>query len=300
MMKPFAEYSKINNQNINQVYENIKNSYSELIDEIIDEDGKHGFSPFILTYIYILPIIYEIFPSDFSKICSEVGIDKTFLNSPAVSINNILETSPFIKPEFRKLQLNLVEKLDHDFVHGKFNINNSNFKSSVLEIYPNKNSFDGGHAIFILKDENKDHLYYVFDDDTTIDLFKNYVNNRNNFIYKICIREIDEDSIQDLQSLWGSKILTRRVNNRWEFINNNHPGEDMKNISNSFISVHESNENLSGGFEETLDEPIEDKPLEKNIFSFIILFIILVVLIIIVILIITFKKPKLNNFQFIS
>lgn len=305
MMKPFAEYSKINNQNINQVYENIKNSYSELIDEIIDEDGKHGFSPFILTYIYILPIIYEIFPSDFSKICSEVGIDKTFLNSPAVSINNILESSPFIKPEFRKLQFDLVEKLDHDFVHGKFNINNSNFKSSVLEIYPNKNSFDGGHAIFILKDENKDHLYYVFDDDTTIDLFKNYVNNRNNFIYKICIREIDEDSIQDLQSLWGSKILTRIVNNRWEFINNNHPGEDMKTISNSFISVHESNEKLSGGFEETSDEsiseePIEDKPLEKNIFSFIILFIILVVLIIIVILIITFKKPKLNNFQFIS
>ena len=78
----------------------------------------------------------------------------------------------------------------------------------------------------------------------------------------------------------------------------------MKNISNSFISVHESNENLSGGFEETSEEtsyePIEDKPLEKNIFSFIILFIILVVLIIIVILIITFKKPKLNNFQFIS
>ena len=70
----------------------------------------------------------------------------------------------------------------------------------------------------------------------------------------------------------------------------------MKNISNSFISVHESNENLSGGFEES----IEDKPLEKNIFSFIILFIILVVLIIIVILIITFKKPKLDNFQFIS
>ena len=28
MMKPFAEYSKINKQNINQVYENIKNSYS--------------------------------------------------------------------------------------------------------------------------------------------------------------------------------------------------------------------------------------------------------------------------------
>lgn len=305
MMKPFIEYSKINLSNINDTYKNIKSSYSELINEIIDEGGKNGFSPFLLTYIYILPIIYHLFPSKFADICSEIGIDETFFNSPIISVNNILESSPFIKPEYRNFQLKLVENLSNDYLNKKFRFTLNGFKSAILEIYPNKNSFDGGHAIFILKDEFKENLYYIFDDDTTIDLFKNYVKNRKNFIYKICIREIDENTIQELQSLWGSNILTRRVNNRWEFINKDHKGEDMEKISCRFISIHENknkndvivDENISGG------DLSREKSLNLNQFKFpfiISLIINLIIVIIVIVIICINKKEKyiyINNFN---
>ena len=230
MLEPFKVYANATVENHMEIYKQMKESYQKLISTIISEHGKNGYSPFILMYFYILPIVYRCFKNQFKQICQEASIDPIFLLNPDVSIEAQIETCPLIKNEYIEEQ----KKMTREMNEAKIDFEKGPFRGGILEVYPNKHSFDGGHALFILKDKE---TYYIFDDDTTIDMFKNYVNKRNGYIAKVCIRGIDEKSAEELQQLWGERILINKVNNRCEFIDN---GEDdkMDKLVCSFVRIH--------------------------------------------------------------
>ena len=241
MLEPLMIYALITEDNRRDVYIRMKSSYQHLINAVISEHGKRGYSPFIVLYFYILPIIYQCFPDSFKQICVEASIDPIFLKSPDLTVESQIKTTPLIKDQFIDEQTQMTLNMNAaniDFERGPF-------RGGILEVYPNSHSYDGGHALFIL---NANRTYYVFDDDTTISLFRDYVNGRDKHINRICIRGIDNDVANDLQSLWNKQILTKRVNNRFELINNG-SDETITHVVQPFISIHDQHESMemSGG-----------------------------------------------------
>lgn len=230
MLEPFKIYSDVNVSNRMEIHKRMRESYSKLINTVISEHGKNGYSPFILLYFYILPIVYRCFPDQFKQICIEASIDPIFLKSPDVGTEYQISTSPLIKNEFIDEQKQMTKEL----TNAHITFEKGPFKGCILEVYPDKHSFDGGHALFLLK--NKD-IYYVFDDDTTLDLFKDYVNNRNDNVNRICIRGIDDATSDEIQQLWGGDILKHRVNNRYEYVNDRN-NKRMVDVIKSFITIH--------------------------------------------------------------
>ena len=59
MLLPFKTYSTINKDNYKDIYKQIKQDYETMINSVISEYGKNGYSPFIVLYFYVLPIIYH-------------------------------------------------------------------------------------------------------------------------------------------------------------------------------------------------------------------------------------------------
>lgn len=240
LLQPFQVYAKVNVNNINESYFKMKKSYEEL-STILHPRTLNGYSSHLLEYFYILPVINKLFPNEMSNICSEINADPIHFNTPMVKIQNINQSCPFLIEKYFGLFVSLCEEMCQRYLNNGFKISPTKFNGGIIEVFPNYNSVDGGHAIFILKDGMK---YYIFDDDTTIDLFERYVNNRDNNIHKIAIYTNDPITISEIQSLWKEDILTRRVNNRYEIINTSQTiSPEISTISKSFINLHQ-NENL--------------------------------------------------------
>ena len=252
MLMPFKTYAKITKENYHDIYKQMKIDYETMIKNVISENGKNGYSPFILLYFYILPIIYHCFPSQFKQICIEASIDPVFLRNPDVSVENQLENYPLIRSDYIKLQEEMTRKMNSDHI----DFTKSEFRGGILEVYPNAHSYDGGHALFILKNQGS---YYIFDDDTTIDYFQ--VAN-------------------DLQSLWGGNIMTKRVNNRYEIICKDSE-QPIKQICKSILKIkyiepEPLNVTMTGG-----------NPDDKPIFIILIISFIVIVIVIVIVSIIT-------------
>lgn len=294
MLQPFYVYSKINESNIDETYLNISKAYDEMF-RIIHENCRNGYSSHIVEYFYILPILNELFPRDVEKIMNEINVDPIHLNIPELKIRYVIKNSPFVVEKYQDLFIDLTRKLVSRFINGEFRITNHELVGAIVEIFPNINSVDGGHAVFILKNIDK---YFIFDDDTTLDMFENYVKNRNNNIHKIYIYSNDTNSIHEIQKLWGRDILTRRVNNRYEFINNSqNKSEEINEISKSFISIHQnSNFNTIQMNKDSVNEiekpssPIEITGGESTPKSFKIPFIIFLVSTIILVIILVIES----------
>lgn len=273
MLMPFKTYAKITKENYHDIYKQMKIDYEKMIKSVIGENGKNGYSPFILLYFYILPIVYHCFPSQFKQICIETSIDPVFLRNPDVSVENQLENYSLIKSDYIKLQEEMTRKMNSDHIE----FIKSEFRGGILEVYPNSHSYDGGHALFILKNKGS---YYILDDDTTIDYFNQYVNNRKGFIHKICIRGIDDQVANDLQSLWGGNIMTKCVNNRYEIICKD-SDQPIKQICKSILKIkyiepEPLNIIMTGG-------NTDDKP----IFIILIISFVVIVIVIVIVSIIT-------------
>ena len=140
------------------------------------------------------------------------------------------------------------EAMIERYMNNRLHLQQLPLVGAILEIYPSKNTVSGGHALFLLKNER---TYYVFDDNTTIDLLERYINNRNNNITKLCIYTNDKAAIQEIQQLWGKNAMTARVNNRWEIT------EDVEDVVvplYRFLHVgNMSNDNRISGGDATSD-----------------------------------------------
>lgn len=233
---PMITYSKINEGNYGGIYEQLKNDYETLANEIVDNFAQEGYYPEALLCQYMLPVIYYLFPTKFEKICRELHLKKLRFTTMDYKIKELIYSNPFLKQEFMneiyKLNQNLVQHLDeinleHDYP----------FKCGYLEVFPHVYDAKDGHAIFILKkDIQANPSYYIFDDSNFISNFAEYVKDRSFSIHKISIRNIDEKSMKELAKLWGNEILTKRVNDRYELINEYDKREkDVKTIEKNII-----------------------------------------------------------------
>lgn len=267
LLMPNIIYAQTNESNYKEKYTEIKAAYDVMYSQVMAEYAKHGYSSFYLLYFYYLPLLYRRFPEHFVKICEELTIDDTFFKTPFVTYADVLENRPFLKKEYTSLFKTLNEELQSMDLH----IERKPLKGAILEIYPNADSAEGGHAIFLLRtkkisyeytDEKQtddayiyesvsssmstpQNVYYIFDDATTIDLFQRYLENRNGFVAKICIHTTDADAIKELQSLWGKNVLSKRVNNRYELLADTPAKkDDAALIASSFVQVSKNNEKM--------------------------------------------------------
>lgn len=273
MLKPSILYAQTTEENYKSKFDEIKVAYKEMYDSVMAEYAKNGYSSFYLLYYYYLPILYELYPNQFKSICEELSVDSIHLNKPMLDIEKrVLEQAPFLKPEYFDTIYELNDKLQH----ADIQLERHRAPGVILEVYPNKNSVDGGHALFVLRAKNSaviaeqekqtDDSYtfvasnsytsaetlYVFDDATTIDLFKRYVENRNGFIAKICIHTYDEAIVAQIQKLWGTDALTKRVNNRFELLVNENKEREaakLKDISKAIVAKSDvlSDSKMLGG-----------------------------------------------------
>lgn len=291
MLEPFAIYANISSTNYMDTYRLMKISYDKLISEIIDDYAKNGYCPFILEYYYILPILYKMFPIEFKQILEEITVQTIHFNVSKQFINNIYENSPFMKRKYNSMMLNLACDMCSRF--RNFTITDKTFKAGILEVYPDRNHIDGGHALFLLKKKN---TFYIFDDDLTIDMFEKYVNDRINNIYKICIRTDDENAVNELECLWKGNILTKRINNRYEFVNrqDNQQSKEIAQIATSFIELRKPkseilpNENMNFEIENDEEQlvggneiPMKTKSYKGGFIAFLIISIVLLIILII-------------------
>ena len=261
MLKPSILYAQVDENNYKEKFEEIKVAYKQMYTNVIDEYAKNGYSSFYLLYYYYLPILYELFPHRFKSICEEMSIDSIHFNKPMYAIESVLRQAPFLKSKY----FDLICKLNEKLKHANINLKHYRAPGVILEVYPNKNSVDGGHALFALRAKNTtmtaenekktDNSYfysssssytsneslYIFDDATTIDLFKRYTENRHGFIAKISIHTYDETIVNDIQKLWGTNALTKRVNNRFELLAGDNETA-MKEISETLVKTIDENE----------------------------------------------------------
>ena len=249
MLEPFVIYADVNTNNYMDKYVQLKQSYNNLISTTVADFAKNGYSPFFVVYFYIFPILNHLFPNEVVKqIAEEISAQSIHFNTTRSFYTNIIVNNPFVKKEYEQLMLQLCEKMVNDL--GNYTIKNKRFVAGILEVYPDAHTVDGGHALFLLYDGKG--CFYIFDDDSTIELFDKYVKTRANNIHKICIHTSDEEAVNRLQQLWGKNILTKRVNNRYEIINRS-PDEkspNIKQIASSFIEVHE---------QQSKKEPVKDE-----------------------------------------
>lgn len=249
LLKPSIIYSSVTVENYKEKYQEMKQSYSDLYSTYVNSYAFDGYSTHYLLYCYLLPSILRVcnskneWKSKFSVILEETGVDQIYLRQTSMFFDTVLTSSPFLKNEYNSE----IKSMISDFISwGRSHELKSDVdqKGYIVEIYPNAHSVDGGHALFMLKKVlNGKNVFYIFDDDSTIDLFERYVQGRNQNISKISIHMRNNDeAIHQLQQLWGGNILTRRCNNRWELLNETtngkeKRGEEMKRIASSFIEI---------------------------------------------------------------
>ena len=264
MMKPFKEYAIVNET----TQQRVRDAYKELA-KIMNDDVKHGYSSHLFMYYYLLPLINKLFPNKFETICNEVRADPIFFNEPKDKSSMVYRAYPFLKDN--SVYEEMHDEMINRYMKGELDIRQDSLIGAIIEIFPSAHTVDGGHALFLLKDGR---TYYVFDDNTTIDLLERYIRNRNNNIAKLCIYSNDKASIKEIQQLWGSNAMTARVNNRWEITEN---VEDVVVPLYRFLHVGNMPE-LTGG----ADEKDYKKPFIISLICLIILTIIVIIEVIIV------------------
>lgn len=275
MLQPFKEYALINDS----TYERVNEAYKEL-DKIMSDNVKKGYSSHLLMYYYLLPLLNKLFPQQFETIANEVRADPIHFNVPRVKSHEIYTVAPFLKYD-NEIYEQLHEEMISRYMSGNLKIERQSLVGAIIEIFPSAFTVDGGHALFLLKSEG---VYYIFDDNVTIDLLERYVNNRNNNIAKLCIYTNDDVAIKEIQQLWGHEVMTARVNNRWEITE--HVEEVVVPIYRFLRAGKMDDLKLTGG-EDTTSENVDidvEQELKKCRTTKIVLIIISAILLIIIII----------------
>ena len=102
LLKPVYSYAQLENTSLTKddilkVYQEIINFMSEYIPQIVSDNAKHGYVPHYLLNDYSCPIIYSLFPNDFSTILNEIHIAILNFNSTSYSVEHAMKNeSPFL------------------------------------------------------------------------------------------------------------------------------------------------------------------------------------------------------------
>ena len=213
MLKPVLIYAqleqtKLSNDEIISTYRKIINYMNATIPNLVHQNGQNGYIPhYLLNFIYC-PIIYALFPNDFINIMNEIHISK---NEFDVSKNVVKDTLTTGNPFFanstmtkRIIQLfdDMSDYMGKELRDVQFSL--EPFTTAIFEIFPNKDQ-TGGHAITLIRGysnlEPTNIDYFLIDDQRAIDTFANYYKHREDRIYEISIKDIDEITANDLNRI---------------------------------------------------------------------------------------------------
>lgn len=281
---PLKTYAKININNYKDIFTQLQHDYDEFIDIVVDDYAKNGYYPEILIFQVMMPVIYKLFPREFESICRELHIKKMRFTTMTYKIRELINKSPFVKRQYRNelymLNINLINNID------KINFDyNYKFKCGILEVFPHVYDCHDGHALFIIKTDN----YYIFDDSNFITNFSGYMKDREFSIRKISIRNIDDESFYELSKLWGKNILHKKINDRYELINENGEHEDIKTVEKNILILSNKNQ---------MDNKIEGGAIKKiNYWMIISVFLILILIIESIFAVIKYKNNKSDKFR---
>lgn len=268
MITPLVIYSKLDHQlsistdNAEQVCLDIYREIDAFMDwfsiEIVGYAGRHGYPTVYALIYFFMPCIYKMFPNDFMTIVKELHFYRIdFNNVHHHSENTILnENKSFLlKPHHRRIIFNayteMISKIPNDY-------RVSRFVSAIMDVTPSNNNNKIGHAIILIKCHNspRDDAFYVIDDHNAVVTLTDYIEKRKQRLYEICIRDIDEITMANINSIIRayckidpsckfSKYVTRYVLNfdhNFKDITDYMIKEELK--TNDELAVDESNKML--------------------------------------------------------
>lgn len=242
LIKPVQIYSTYTGEDGQDlaIYTALKEYYTYFVNKYVSSVGMYGYIPMnVLVYI-MLPVIYDLFPSDFETIISELHMDKIDFNNIDYVIKDIIFSSnAFLRTKYQQKQYQLysamIEKIpDH--------IEKQHFVSAIFEVYPNKNK-TGGHAITLLK--GIDEQYYIIDDQNAISKLEDYYSLRESRLYAISVKDIDEVTIANINAILHAKCIispecafSKRVS-RYEL----NFEEKFSNVNEASLLTHSNDNN---------------------------------------------------------
>lgn len=186
------------------IYTKLKNYFNDFIPKYIHHNALNGYVPrFLLVYFYC-PIIHKLYPNQFIDIINEIHINKNeFDVSPTVAVDIIKSANPFLIDELND-QIVIQYQTMMKTIKSINSVSLVPFTSATLEVFPNKDK-TGGHAITLLYGssniEPTINTYYIIDDQRTISRFGDYYRNRNERIYEISIRDINDVIAAELNKI---------------------------------------------------------------------------------------------------
>lgn len=187
---------------IKYVYESMQNHYQLYVSTYVGPEGLHGFMPEVLLVFIILPCLHAICSKDdFLKILQVMNIELfNFQRGDYVYNANF----KYLKPEYYDLALSLYESMLKDIpntiitdqILNGGDTNKEKFTAAVLEVFTEANNLNSGHAITLIRNDKNE--FYVIDDNRVIDSFLNYCLAFRTRLWKIDIRDIEDETVNEL------------------------------------------------------------------------------------------------------
>lgn len=232
--------------NISKVYRNMR-KYEKVIDELIDDNLKHGGDPQAILLYLFFPIIYHYTDDDsFTKILKELNFNILHFsntnydeNSFKIIKNNKEHYNEKLREwygDILKYKSTLSEKLNENSFENQFCV--TTLCIFFASVYKRDYSANCGHAITLILAED-DNLY-VIDDSKNILLFKDYVKFSRSKIYEMELKDLTKEVIQKLTN-YKEFNVDQRI----------------------YRTVLKMNNNLTAGFKNSgvvLDEPLDITP----------------------------------------
>lgn len=242
-------------------YTILKQYISWMSTAVVSDRANQGYdTTHTLTY-FLLPAIHKLFKEQFLKIFSELSMNIVDFAPTLTTARDMImsESETFIRDKsFRELIAN--EYTEMRTAIGNGSNEHVPFVSCSWDVFPNKDML-GGHAVTMIygygvyvNKTDTEPLFYVFDDQNSVATLPIYYKQRISRIYKILIRDIDEETIVLLNNVLHKEC---GVQSSYSFVKN--VGKYQIDFSSNFASPNidtlkddikeyiKNNPSLSGG-----------------------------------------------------
>jgi hypothetical protein len=218
-MKGIQIYSNITENNIKEIYQQMKEWEIHFVDSHVLEPDC-GFFPSILLNAIYLPKIFQLFPNNFSDIMKELQLNPTTFNGKEKYVGEVnLEDNQYfnISTDINSYN-NLLDNVKFE--------NIIDFCGAVIELYPNVKNDYGAHAIFLLKSINND--FFIIDDQNDLTNIIDYYKVRHERISRMVIRDINGETISQINKIIPFKFNAKATKYELTFSGNKFTGGNDK------------------------------------------------------------------------
>lgn len=243
-------------------YTLLKNYIAWMSTAVISERANQGYdTTHVLTY-FLLPAVHKMFPTHFQKILSELSINIVDFAPTLTTAQDMImsDDETFIRDNSYR-QLVSEQYCEMRNAIGNGSNEHVPFVCCSWDVFPNKDML-GGHAVTMIlgratyasDTSDSEPSFYIFDDQNSIAKLPVYYKQRMSRIYKILIRDIDEQTIVLLNNILHKEC---GVQSTHSFVKN--VGKYQLDFSSNFASPNidllkddikehvRNNPSLSGG-----------------------------------------------------